>query len=401
MACQETVYQWAEELQQHFPQLSRPQLRVLALWSVGMVLARSCALTAVSGLLAAALGQPANTVRQRLREGCYAASAKRGRQRQAVVVSQCFVPLLRWVLSRWDGTQVALALDATTLGQRFTVLCVSVVYRGCAIPVAWTVLPATAPHAWRGDWLRLVRQLRPAIPRPYTVIVLADRGLWAPWLFRRLVRLGWQPLLRVHQRGQFRPAGWHRFVPFTHLVPVPGSSFQGRGVAFKTQGHHLSCTLLACWEAPHAERWLLLTALAPETSSPHWYGLRAWIEAGFKALKRGGFGWQRTRMTDPDRAARLWLAVAIATLWLLSVGGDAEQAVPGPPLLALPEASRRTRRATRLRLVACFRLGWQLILAACLNQTRLPLGRFWPEPWPAPAPLLLPARALSCQNTYP
>jgi len=87
------------------------------------------------------------------------------------------VPLLRWVLSRWQSSQLALALDATLLGTRVAVLAVSVVYGGCAIPVTWTILPATTKHAWRRPWLRLLRQLRPAIPRPWTVIVLADRGL--------------------------------------------------------------------------------------------------------------------------------------------------------------------------------------------------------------------------------
>jgi Transposase DDE domain len=43
--------------------------------------------------------------------------------------------------------------------------------------VAWVVLPAKAKHAWRRAWLRLVRRLRPAIPRGWKVIVLTDRGL--------------------------------------------------------------------------------------------------------------------------------------------------------------------------------------------------------------------------------
>jgi hypothetical protein len=54
---------------------------------------------------------------------------------------------------------------------------VSVVYRGCAIPVAWTVLPATDKHAWRGEWLRMLRQVRAVVPRRFCVIVMADRGL--------------------------------------------------------------------------------------------------------------------------------------------------------------------------------------------------------------------------------
>jgi hypothetical protein len=84
--------------------------------------------------LAEGLKQKDNTVRQRLREWCYEAAAKRGKQRQAVHVESCFAPLLAWVLSWWMGTQLALALDATTLGSRFVVLAISVLYCGCAIP---------------------------------------------------------------------------------------------------------------------------------------------------------------------------------------------------------------------------------------------------------------------------
>jgi hypothetical protein len=73
------------------------------------------------------------------------------------------------------------------------VLVISVRYRGCAIPVAWTVLPATEKHAWRGEGLRMLRQVRAVVPRRVFVIVLADRGLSARWLFQRIVRLGWHP----------------------------------------------------------------------------------------------------------------------------------------------------------------------------------------------------------------
>src|SRR5262249_37744364 len=95
---------------------------------------------------------------QQLREFCYEAVAKRGVHRQELVVESCFAPLLAWVLKSWERTQVALALDATHLGPRFIVLALSVLYRGCAIPVAWTVVPAGEKHAWRREWLRMLRQ---------------------------------------------------------------------------------------------------------------------------------------------------------------------------------------------------------------------------------------------------
>jgi hypothetical protein len=350
------------------------------------VLARSCALTAVSTFLAAGLERKANTVRQQLREFCYEAQAKRGGSRQALVVETCFAPLVAWVLRWWEGNQLAVAWDATTLGQRVVVLVISVLSRGCAIPVAWTVLPATEKHAWRGEWLRMLRQVRAAVPRRFFVIVVADRGLYARWLFQGIVRNGWHPLLRINTGGTFRPAPSANNQPLGSLVPQPGMQWVGRGTAFQGPQRRLNCTLLARWDAGYTDPWLLLTALAPRAGEACWYGVRAWIEQGFKITKRGEWQWQRTRMTDPQRAARLWLAVAVATLWLLSVGGLAEERVPVSTLLPLPAdglPTSRPRRATQLRLVSVFRRGWIAILAALLNQRRLPLGRFKLEPWPS------------------
>jgi hypothetical protein len=268
--------------------------------------------------------------------------------------------------------------------------------------VAWTVLPATAKHAWRREWLRMLRQVRRAVPRAWTVIVLADRGLYARWLCRRIIRLGWHPFLRINTGGTCRPKGRVRGMPLKTLVPEPGTAWQGTGIAFKGRHRQLHCTLLACWEAGYKDPWLILTDLPPEASTACWYGLRAWIEQGFKITTRAGWQWQRTHMTKPERAARLWLAVAVATLWLLSVGGEAEEMIPAstmPDVTALVPRQPRMRRATRLRLVSVFRRGWNLILVALLEQAPLPMGRFVPEPWPVVAALeeqvmLLPGLAV-------
>jgi hypothetical protein len=65
-------------------------------------------------------------------------------------------------------------------------------------------------------------------------------------------------------------------------------------------------------------------------------------------------------MTDPKRAERLWLAMAIATLWTVSVGCQAEASLPVPILSDLPEhhAARQPRtRRRRARPLSCFRRG--------------------------------------------
>jgi hypothetical protein len=252
--------------------------------------------------------------------------------------------------------------------------------------VAWSILPATANHAWRREWLRLLRQVHRAVPRPWTVIVLADRGLDARWLLRRITRVGWHPFLRINTGGTFRPQGHVRGGALQTVVPAPGTTWQGTGIACKGRHRPWHGTLLAGGEAGDNEPWLILTDLPPEASTACWYGLRAWIEQGFKITKRAGWQWHRTHMTKPERAARLWLAVAVATLWLLSVGGEAEETIPAstvPDVTALIPTPPRMRRATRLRLMSVFRRGWTLILVALLEQAPRPMGRFVPEPWPA------------------
>lgn len=194
----------------------------------------------------------------------------------------------------------------------------------------------------------MLRQVHRAVPRLWTVLVLADRGLYARWLLRRITRLGWHPFLRINPGGKFRPQGHVRGMPLNTLVPQPGTSWQGTGIAFKGRHRQLHCTLLARWEAGSKDPWLILTDLPPEASTAWWYGLRAWIAQGFKITKRTGWQWQRTPMTRPERAARLWLAVAVATLWLMSVSGEVEETIPAstvPEFTALVPTPRQARRA--------------------------------------------------------
>lgn len=387
--------QWTDEVACAFPALSKTQAAGLATWSFGMVLARSCALTAVAFFLAKLLRHKYDALRQRLREFYQEADAKKGSKRQDLQVTSCFAPLLRWVLRDWQGRQLAVAVDASSLGSLFVVLCVSVVYRGCAIPVAWTILPATAKGSWKEPWLKLLEHFRGTLPDGWTVVVLADRGLYAKWLFEGIRKLGWHPLLRIKQGGKFRPEDWVHFVPLASLVAHVGARWRGRGTAFATTAKQLECTLLAFWGDGHEEPWLVLTDLAPEMSDASWYGLRGWIEQFFKDGKRGGWQWQHTRMSDPRRAERLWLALAVATLWLVRVGG-ADEVGEGRPLPALEVVSGWCRpQARRWRLVSVFARGWVVILVALLEPGRLPWGRMLPEPWPVVPSIPGPADAQS------
>lgn len=96
------------------------------------------------------LGQKEQTVFQRLREWYLDAKKKSGHKRQELDVTTCFGPVLRWVVRLWadENRKMVLALDATTLGERWTILTICVVIRSCAIPVAWKVVGAHEKGSW-------------------------------------------------------------------------------------------------------------------------------------------------------------------------------------------------------------------------------------------------------------
>lgn len=387
MSYPDPLSEWRETVSTAFAHLSQPQATVLALWSYGMILARSCGLTVVSATLALQIGCSEASLVQRLREWCYASANKRGTHRRELEVSTCFAPLLCWVLSRWpaDEPRLALALDATTLKKRFTVLTMSVLYRGCAIPVAWKVVGAEEKGAWRPHWLGLLKAVQGSVPANWTVLVLTDRGLYAPWLYEQIRSLGWHPFMRINQQGNFRPAGEPAFRSLATAVSRGGRTWCGRVDCFSQAQSRLICTLLAHWEADAKEAWLILTDLAPAQAAVAWYGMRSWIEAGFKSTKRGGWHWHQTKMVDPARAERLWLAIAVATLWVVSVGGEADATLPVSSLEELPEthvARRRASGRSRPRMLSCFARGLLVIVGTLLRGGKLLFGRFHPEPWP-------------------
>ena len=258
---------WTHTVSSHMSHLSKPQAVVLALWSFGIAATRSCCRPTVATFLTLLFDKKVGTMRQRLREWCYDAKDKRGDKRQELDVTSSFVPLLRWIVSLWTDTSIALTLDATTLSDRFLVLAVSVVYRGCGIPVAWTILPANQKAAWRPHWLRMLRQLRPAIPPDWTVLVLTDRGLYAPWLFRRIVRLGWHPFMRINQGAKFRPTNHTEWSWLKDLIPRANTHWCGSGTAFRSSKSRLECTLMAWWGEDHEEPWVILTDLLPSTAT--------------------------------------------------------------------------------------------------------------------------------------
>jgi hypothetical protein len=177
---------------------------------------------------------------------------------------------------------MVLVLDATSLGERWTILSISVVVRACAIPVAWKVVGGHEKGSWRPHWEGLLTYLEGSIPPDWQVLVMADRGLYARWLFQAIVACGWHPFLRLNIGVKARVVGEDAFDWINRWTPTPGTSWKGVVECFAGKASRVRGTLLMHWEAGYEHPWVVLTDLAPEEAEVCWYGMRTWIETGFK-----------------------------------------------------------------------------------------------------------------------
>jgi hypothetical protein len=383
---------WEKEVSTAFSHLSRPQLRGLILWSAGIALTGSAGLCQISALLAQVLGQGEQTVFQRLREWYLDGKQKSGNKRQEVQVSRCFAPLLRWVVRLWASPKkrLPLVVDATSLGNRWTVLAVSVVLNGGAIPVAWKVLRAEEEGSWRPHWQQLFAHLQGAIPSDWFVIVLADRGLYARWLWDAIRACGWHPFLRINLGVKASLADQNDFDWISRWVPQPATHWSGVVDCFAGKQSRLRATLLLHWEPGYETAWAIVTDLDPQVAQVSWYGLRTWMEGGFKDFKRGLWGWQHSKMTHASSVERLWLALALAQLWCLSVGCRVEQQeqepLPVEERLPPTHVARRKHEHSpaqhRPRRLSCVVRGRLHLLARILLAQPLTLGCLVPQAWP-------------------
>lgn len=372
------------EIARHFQHLNKYLVRGLAWYVFGMVMMRHCGQTQIVTFLSGLVELPYDNARQRLREVMYEPEQKRGSKRQAIEVKSCFVPLLKWVLTKFrvPPSQVVLACDATYLKDRFVVLAVSVVVAGCAIPVAWHIQRGDQKGKWNPIWMDLLSRLQVAIPKGCEVFVLTDSGLYSKQLYVHIQKaFQWTAVMRIEgSQGFFQRNGQVQWTVLKTLCYRGMSPLALEGLCFK--GNPIHCTLLIQWGETYDKPCLIVSNIALSDVNHQLYGIRYWIECSFKDIKRGLFHWEQTKMTDPQRAERLWLVLSIGLLWLTSVGETAFEALHWHTLAATASHGRRLSAPL---------LGWIQLMVALIKGQPFPTGYLQPYPW----------ETVSIPDTYP
>jgi hypothetical protein len=361
----EELYNWQGTIREMMSELGYWQSLVLAMYSLGMVLARQSAPSKVSEKLGM-LGK-ADTVQRRL---------ERFVDNTRINWQSCCVAWSGWVLRRYDGEQVILLVDETKLANHLSVMLVGLAYRQCCVPLVWW---AYDPQAWPMGQVELIRTLLSwvagALPEGRVPLVQADRGIGtSPELVRVVEHLHWHYLFRVQKSVVMCHDGQARALQ--HLVNAPGQHWTGQAKVFKKAGW-LQTTVHVIWAHGYRDYWCLITN-DPTLAAWH-YGYRYWQEASFRDLKSDGWQWQTSRIWLPDHANRLLLVMALAYAWTLTLGA-----------FAFDDPSLKAHLTKgHLTTYSLFRLGlrfWETIAAHTLDRI-LPTQPFIYLPQPLSFPL--------------
>jgi hypothetical protein len=105
--------------------------------------------------------------------------------------------LAQAALASWKGEKVYLALDSSSLWDRFVIVRVALVYRGRALPLSWFVLEHSSTSVAFETYKHILKEAAAILPPGCRVILLADRGFQDEDLFRLARDLGWGFRIRL------------------------------------------------------------------------------------------------------------------------------------------------------------------------------------------------------------
>jgi DDE family transposase len=290
-----------------------------------------------------------------------------------------YPPLLRSALIDWtEGSRAYVALDTTVLPP-FVLIRASLIYRGRAIPLAWRALRRASAMVSFDAYQPVLEQVRAIVPRGVSITLLADRGFLHEQLITYTRQHGWHFRLRMtsdtlvqraHQPtqavSQLRPPLGHAH--FYHQVALFGSAIGPVHLA------------LASPPDQPTDPWYIVSDEATDLHTLDEFALRFDIEESFLDDKSGAFQVQTTELTTPEALERLFLILAIATLYCTSIGVGVVRA-----------QMRRWVDTHWDRGLSYLKIGWRWLNQQYHNGWQA-FRTFWLDPAPDPEPAIMSRR---------
>ncbi len=243
----------------------------------------------------------------------------------AISAPDWYQPIVQEALSDWPTAQrLYNALDTTALPP-FVLIRACLVYRGHALPLAWRTLRQSSTQVDFTAYQPVLRQLPALLAGRPLVTVLADRGFAHEHLLRALRKQQWH--FRVRLKGNtLVHLSFHTVTHVSALCPPVGATRFVQQVALFGTGYGPVSLALARLAESSDNPWFVVSDEPTDATTLWEYGLRFDIEETFRDEKSGGFQLQRSRLTSADALDHLLLCLAMATVYLTSLGASVVQA---------------------------------------------------------------------------
>src|SRR6266508_2345367 len=237
-----------------------------------------------------------------------------------------------------DNQRVPLLMDRVLISDQHNILVVSVGFRRRSIPLVWKALDHRGSSNLT-DQQGLIQAAVALLPPDVRISVHGDSEFRSQELFGWLRTHGYDAMLGVDGRVWVYDTlqGTDAGQPLANrLTALPPQTQTGRKRKHRTspvtyladvymvkEVRNGPVNIIAWWERDDDGKVVLHAVMTnlPATSRTKALGKRRmWIETAFRDWQSGGFHLDETGIDDRDRLARLLLVLALAYLWLVSLG---------------------------------------------------------------------------------
>jgi hypothetical protein len=333
-------------LSQHQNWVDRRHLKTLAWMTVGLIQSGTIGLTTWVPYIRSRAVYAQSTVRR----------FARWLENDRIDVQALYGPLLQQALAAWGNHVLYLALDTSTLWNTYGLVRISLVYRGRAVPVVWTVWEHPSSSIAYKVYKGRLEKVAKLLPVRCPVVLTADRGVADTHLMQHLRAMGWHWRIRI--KGRFwiyRHGQCHCKV---NRIPLsPGQALFWHHIYITTQ---CSGPVHLALGRPQdsKEYWFVVSDEPTAAKTFEEYGMRVDIEENFLDDKSNGFQLAPSLIRSAQALERLCGVLALTTLYLVSQGTD-----------VVNQGTRRWVDAHWFRGQSYLKIGWNWVKLALSRGT--------------------------------
>lgn len=304
---------------------------------------------------------------------------------ERIQVHELYGPIIQEALSEWGQNGLYLALDTSMLWDQYCIIRISVIYRGRAIPLVWTVIEHGSSSVAFETYRCLLDKAQTLLPLGCGVVFLADRGFADTDLMAYASQsLHWHWHIRIKSNFLVNRRGQRR-IKVSNIPLKRGEARFWHHVYITEQRFGPVHLALA---KPHGvkEAWLIVSDQPTDVTTFDEYGLRFDIEENFLDDKSNGFQLESSLIRSAEALSRLCFVLAVATLFLVCQGTD-----------VVESGKRRWVDAHWFRGSSYLKIGWKWVQRALVKGYEL-ITRLRLSPLPDPEPAMASRKQAEMQT---